>query len=119
MTRQPAVRLGLGSAQFGLDYGVTNLRGQTTPADVAELLRIAGHAGVRVIDTAPAYGSSEETIGACLPSEHHFRIVTKTPVFECKRIGQSEVRILVAHPDWAAALPRPSAPVSAAPPDGP
>jgi aryl-alcohol dehydrogenase-like predicted oxidoreductase len=72
-------KLGLGSAQFGLDYGVSNTRGRTPDEEVSAILGRAFGAGVRVIDTASAYGEAEATLGAVLPSPCPFRVVTKTP----------------------------------------
>ena len=74
----PAV-LGLGTAQFGGPYGVSNVRGKPTEAEVRHILAVAGQRGVQVLDTAPAYGDSEEVLGRALAPGHSFRIVTKTP----------------------------------------
>jgi aryl-alcohol dehydrogenase-like predicted oxidoreductase len=74
-----AAALGLGTAQFGLDYGIANDRGICPPEDVAAILEAAAAAGIGVLDTAPAYGSAEQVLGEVLPAAHRFRIVTKTP----------------------------------------
>lgn len=84
-------RLGLGTVQFGLDYGISNKGGQNTDADALEIVQEAGRQGLRVIDTAPAYGDSELALGRCLPSDHGFKIVTKTPIFDSDPITQSDV----------------------------
>lgn len=73
------MRLGLGTVQFGMDYGISNRAGQTPPDEVVEILDRASEAGVEVLDTAPAYGSAERVIGAS-GLAGRFRIVTKTPV---------------------------------------
>jgi aryl-alcohol dehydrogenase-like predicted oxidoreductase len=74
-----AAALGLGTAQFGLDYGIANDRGICPPEDVAAILEAATAAGIGVLDTAPAYGTAEQVLGQVLPAAHRFRIVTKTP----------------------------------------
>jgi len=74
-----AAALGLGTAQFGLDYGIANDRGLCPPEDVAAILETAAAAGIGVLDTAPAYGTAEQVLGEVLPAAHRFRIVTKTP----------------------------------------
>ncbi len=56
----------LGTAQFAAGYGIANTTGQPGPAAVAEILRTAEHAGVTHVDTARAYGVSEERVGAAL-----------------------------------------------------
>jgi len=74
-----AAALGLGTAQFGLAYGIANDRGICPPGDVAAILEMAAAAGIRVLDTAPAYGTAERVLGEMLPAAHRFRVVTKTP----------------------------------------
>jgi len=71
------VKLGLGTAQFGLDYGVSNRGGMTPEDEVRRVLGLAAGRGVTVIDTARAYGRSQEVLGRCLPPGHGFDIVTK------------------------------------------
>ncbi len=70
-------RLGLGTAQFGLDYGISNRAGRPAEGEVAAILVRAVQAGIGYLDTAPAYGDGESLIGRHLPSRHGLRIVTK------------------------------------------
>ena len=49
----------LGTAQFGLAYGITNKAGQVSEATVKSLLAQAYQAGVRWLDTAQVYGNAE------------------------------------------------------------
>lgn len=86
------MKLGLGSAQFGMDYGVTNPSGKVAGAEVRRILELAAELGVRVLDTAPGYGDSERAIGAALPENHPFRVVTKTRVFNTNRIARDDAR---------------------------
>jgi aryl-alcohol dehydrogenase-like predicted oxidoreductase len=71
------MRLALGSAQFGMPYGVTNETGQVTPAETKEILQQAVEAGIDLIDTATSYGDSETVLGAS--GAGNFKIVTKLP----------------------------------------
>ncbi len=73
------MRIGLGTVQFGMDYGVTNVAGQTPEPEVRRILELAAHAGITVLDTAQAYGESEGVLGRQLSVGHPFRIVTKIP----------------------------------------
>jgi aryl-alcohol dehydrogenase-like predicted oxidoreductase len=73
------VRIGLGTAQFGLDYGISNRSGQVDEGEVRDIIAVAERAGVRVVDTAAAYGDAEERLGRALPPDHRFRIMTKLP----------------------------------------
>lgn len=69
----------LGTAQFGLAYGITNNTGQIPEAEVGPLLKQAIKGGVRWIDTAQAYGNAEEVLGRNLPTTDELRIVSKLP----------------------------------------
>ena len=73
------MKIGLGTAQFGMDYGITNRRGRTSLAEVRAILDTARGAGVDLLDTAAAYGESESVLGNTLCSEDCFRIVSKIP----------------------------------------
>lgn len=75
------MKLGLGTAQFGLDYGLTNAAGRVPERDVAAILSEAAQGGVCYIDTAPAYGRAETVLGRVLPAQAPFRIVSKTRHF--------------------------------------
>ena len=77
-SRATQPRIGLGTVQFGLPYGIANTSGQVAPAEVAQMLRLAADAEVAVLDTAPGYGDAEAVVGECLPEQHPFDIVTKT-----------------------------------------
>ncbi len=69
----------LGTAQFGLAYGITNAAGQVSEAEVARLLAQAANAGIRWLDTAQAYGNAEAVIGSSLPAGHAFQLISKLP----------------------------------------
>lgn len=80
------MKLGLGTVQFGLDYGVSNAAGRTPESEVASILRLAADNGISLLDTAAGYGCSEEVLGRSIPAGHEFSIVTKTPPL---RLGES------------------------------
>jgi aryl-alcohol dehydrogenase-like predicted oxidoreductase len=84
------MKLGLGTVQFGLPYGIANRQGQPSIEAVREILNQAAIAGVRTLDTAPLYGDSESIIGSLLPQNHPFEIVTKTPQFNHDRIDSTD-----------------------------
>jgi aryl-alcohol dehydrogenase-like predicted oxidoreductase len=73
------MKLGLGTAQFGMDYGVTNRQGQPSEAEALAWLRRAQIRGIQLLDTAPGYGTAERIVGAALRSGCHFEVVTKIP----------------------------------------
>jgi len=49
----------LGTAQFGMDYGIANVSGQPTKNEVFNILSLSWEKGIRHFDTAPNYGSEE------------------------------------------------------------
>lgn len=68
-------KLALGTVQFGLDYGISNEAGQTPIEEVSEILREAHTSGINTIDTARAYGTSEQVLG--ITGVQDFDIVSK------------------------------------------
>ena len=86
-------RLGLGTVQWGLAYGLANRNGVTTPAEVKGILSAAQCNGIRVLDTASAYGAAEAVLGD--NSLKGFHVVTKTPKFSTPVISDSQVSHLI------------------------
>lgn len=62
----PFSKLMLGTVQFGLEYGIANVSGKPSFERVCDILTAAYEGGVRSLDTAAAYGNSEEVVGAAL-----------------------------------------------------
>ncbi len=56
-------RLALGTVQFGLPYGIANRTGQVSLREAAAILTCARAGGVETLDTAIAYGESEQRLG--------------------------------------------------------
>lgn len=56
-------KIGIGSVQFGLPYGISNKFGQTSKDEVSKILNTASDYGVNTIDTASSYGNSEIILG--------------------------------------------------------
>ena len=88
------MKIGLGTVQFGVDYGISNPAGQTSAKEVAEILAVAERNDIRVIDTATLYGTSEDVLGKTLPVDHQFKLVTKTLRFDTARITLGDVSLL-------------------------
>ena len=105
-------KLALGSANFGLDYGVSNNSGKISTSELNNILLFAQEAFIEVVDTAQAYGDSEVRIGA-LSSKAQFNFVTKigaeftnqsldynviNSVKEsCRRLNQSRLYAVMLH----------------------
>jgi len=105
-------KIGLGTVQFGMDYGIANKRGQIPTEEVFEILRHAFESGIDTLDTAAAYGPSEELIGQFFSCEKKpFKIVSKTSdlskkesvslskslEFSLKRLNQKKVYGYLVH----------------------
>jgi aryl-alcohol dehydrogenase-like predicted oxidoreductase len=75
--------LGLGTVKLGRDKGVKYPESFTIPDDEAALalLQQAWNLGINLIDTAPAYGNSEQRLGELLPQLPHDWII-------CSKAGE-------------------------------
>jgi aryl-alcohol dehydrogenase-like predicted oxidoreductase len=94
------VKLALGTAQFGMTYGLTNTTGRPEQAVVNQILSQAFSAGVTVLDTAKLYGDAECVLGSVLREKNPFKIVTKIPPFSRNEINQSaidEIKLNLEH----------------------
>lgn len=67
----------LGTAQFGMKYGVANRIGTPDEIQVAEILDQAYISGIRILDTASSYGESENVLGRAGVSG--WEVMTKVP----------------------------------------
>jgi aryl-alcohol dehydrogenase-like predicted oxidoreductase len=80
---QPYYRLVLGTAQLGIPYGIANKSGQPDHKTSLSIVRAAWDRGIRIFDTAHAYGESETVLGACLSKlglSQQAQIITKLPI---------------------------------------
>ncbi len=75
--------LGLGTVKLGRDQGVKYPEGFTIPDDRAarSLLDEARELGINLVDTAPAYGNSEERLGNLLQGQRQQWII-------CSKVGE-------------------------------
>ena len=71
--------LGLGTVKFGRNQEVKYPTGFSLPVDraIESLLDAARESGINLLDTAPAYGSSEQRIGRLLRDRDQWVICTK------------------------------------------
>lgn len=68
-------RIGIGTVQFGTNYGISNKNGQTTIEEVSRILSLALENGISLLDTASGYGESEKVLGQFDLSK--FKIISK------------------------------------------
>jgi aryl-alcohol dehydrogenase-like predicted oxidoreductase len=74
------MKIALGTAQFGLDYGVINQNGQVTIEEASNILDLAKNSGIDTLDTASGYGNSEQALGEI--GIDNYQIITKTSPLE-------------------------------------
>ena len=67
----------LGTAQFGMNYGVTNKKGKVRRDEFLEILESANSFGIDTLDTAQDYGDAEELINYNSKIKEQFKINTK------------------------------------------
>jgi aryl-alcohol dehydrogenase-like predicted oxidoreductase len=114
--------LGLGTVKIGRDQQVKYPTGFKIPDDAAvrDLFELAWELGINVLDTAPAYGNSEERLGQLLPHKDEWVIVGKVgEIFEngqssfdfsagytrksversLKRLGRDYIDMVLVHSD--------------------
>ena len=68
----------IGSAQFGLNYGVSNNTGKVPASEAHKILKLALSNEINRIDTAISYGNAEEVIGS-FNEVKKLSIITKIP----------------------------------------
>ena len=80
-------KIAIGTANFGMQYGIANSQGKLSKNSVAEILGLAKSLGVTCLDTANAYGESQKVLGEF--GVRDWRVVSKissVPQY-CEDIG--------------------------------
>ena len=80
-------KIALGTVQFGLDYGINNTSGKVSQSEVASILKYCRDVGIDTLDTAAAYGNSEEVLSAA--GIDTLGIITKLPATEARNVMDS------------------------------
>jgi aryl-alcohol dehydrogenase-like predicted oxidoreductase len=77
-------RVGLGTVKFGRNQGVNYPKPFDLPSDhdITALLEVASSLGINLLDTAPAYGNSEERLGKLLQGQRHDWVL-------CTKVGET------------------------------
>jgi len=57
------MKLALGTAQFGLDYGISNKNGKISQQEINNIINFSQRNNINTLDTASGYGDSEKSIG--------------------------------------------------------
>lgn len=91
---RPASKLVIGTAQLGMDYGISNATGCPDTRAGCSLIRTGILNGVNTIDTARAYGDGERIVGKALGEgwDSRAEVVTKlSPMDDCPRDAEPNV----------------------------
>ena len=67
----------IGTAQFGLDYGIANSLGKMKTGEIKKIIKYARTNNIKDIDTAHAYGDSEKRLGNV--GIKNFNVIVKLP----------------------------------------
>ena len=93
MTAAPV--LVLGTAQWGMAYGVANRHGVPGDRELRRILRVARQGGITTLDTAAMYGDSEMRIGNAVGADSDWRVVTKlAPGLASVRTPEAAARLV-------------------------
>ena len=69
--------LALGTVQLGLEYGVANKEGKPSQGASNEIISYVSIKGINCLDTAQAYGNSEEVVGVASKDLTDIHIISK------------------------------------------
>jgi aryl-alcohol dehydrogenase-like predicted oxidoreductase len=69
-------KLILGSAQFGMNYGVSNKIGKIDNQEIKKIFQFSQENSIDTVDTAMSYGNSEELIGIY---NNNLKVISKLP----------------------------------------
>ena len=70
-------RLSIGTAQFGMNYGITNQSGKINFSECKKIIKLAEKNGIFTVDTAPKYGDAEKILGKI--GVNRWNVTTKLP----------------------------------------
>ena len=72
-------KIAIGTAQFGMSYGISNKTGEIEQNEINAILGLAKKNQIKTLDTAQSYGSSEKKIGNYLikSNQKDWTVITK------------------------------------------
>ncbi len=86
-------KIAIGTAQFGMPYGVSNKSGEIDQDEINAILRLAKKNQIKTLDTARSYGSSEKKIGKYLINcrKKDWDVITKISDFNNSIANQIKI----------------------------
>jgi aryl-alcohol dehydrogenase-like predicted oxidoreductase len=79
------MKIALGTAQWGMEYGISNIRGIPSDKELKDILTFAASNNIKMVDTAAAYGNAEKRIGSL--GGNSLNIVTKISAISPEKIN--------------------------------
>jgi aryl-alcohol dehydrogenase-like predicted oxidoreductase len=73
------MKLGLGTVQFGLNYGIANNNNICSDSEISQILELAYLNNLKILDTAPSYGNAEKRLGT-KENINNFNVLTKIDI---------------------------------------
>ena len=86
------IKICLGSAQFGGDYGITNKKGKVTLETIKSIISFCHSNNIDTIDTAQDYGDAEELIGESYKGYKDFKINSKLKTFNKDTFNKDDMK---------------------------
>lgn len=87
------IKLCLGSAQFGSNYGVTNKNGKLTIETIKSIISFCYSNNIDTIDTAQDYGDAEKLIGESYVNPKNFKINSKLKTFNKEIFNKEDMKV--------------------------
>ena len=87
-------KIGIGTAQWGMNYGIANRSGQPDNSDIRTMLHHARQYGLSILDTAHAYGEAEKILGEQNACSLGFKVVTKTIPIQDSLTSKKDVSLV-------------------------
>ena len=88
-------KITLGTAQLGMDYGISNKSGKPNSDSIKDVLNYAIKNKITTFDTAPAYGNSEKILGDFFKNRTEITktIITKIPKIKLDSTNPSLIQV--------------------------
>ena len=88
----------LGTVQFGIPYGISNVHGQVSETEINRILDLACESGISILDTASLYGNSEELLGKFV--EGRFNLISQETLQNSYAVSRAFVGDISLLPEY-------------------